>query len=126
MMLQIKYGVRPTDAAKMTSRPVHKPATVIGSSTTGRELASEGFLQERFTEGNEIGDESADISRADDSIRDEITAALADAENEADSCMREEEEAGTEDGETRLDSAEKPPPALDLGELLRAQNVDLI
>jgi hypothetical protein len=92
MMLQIKYGVRQTDAAKMMSHSVHKPATVICSSIAGKDLSSGGVQHEGFVEMEENGDESADISCDDDLEREEITAALADAENQADMCMREEEE----------------------------------
>jgi hypothetical protein len=40
--------------------------------------------------------------------------------------MREEEETEIADGDTRFDNTEKYAPALNLGELLRAQNVDLV
>jgi hypothetical protein len=40
--------------------------------------------------------------------------------------MREEEETEIADGDTRLDNTEKKAPALNIGELLRAQNVDLV
>ena len=35
--------MRQTHAAKMMSRSVHKPVTVIGSSIFGRDLSSAGF-----------------------------------------------------------------------------------
>jgi hypothetical protein len=72
------------------------------------------------------GDESADISCDEDLERAEITAALADADNQADTCIREEEETEIADGDIRLDNAEKQAPTLNLGELLHAQNVDLV
>jgi hypothetical protein len=67
-MLQIKYGVRQTDAAKMMrpgSRSVHKPATVIGSSIAGKYLSS-GGVQHGFFEMEENGDKGADIPCDDD------------------------------------------------------------
>jgi hypothetical protein len=100
--------------------------TVIGSSISGKDLSSGGVQHEGFVEMEENGDESADISCDDDLEREEITAALADAENQADMCMREEEETEIADGDTRLDNTEKQAPALNLKELLRAQNVDLV
>jgi hypothetical protein len=106
------------------SRSVHKPATVIGSSIPGKDLSSGGVQHEGFVEMEENGDKSADISCDDDLEREEITAALADVENQADMCMREEEETEIADGDSRLDNTEKQAPALNLGELLRAQNVD--
>jgi hypothetical protein len=74
----------------------------------------------------ENGDKSADISCDDDLEREEITAALADAESQADTCMLEEEETEIADGDTRLDNKKNQAPALNLGELLRAQKVDVV
>jgi hypothetical protein len=63
-------------------------------------LSSGDVQHEGFVEIEENGDESADIFCDDDLEREEITAALADAENQADTCMREEEETEIADGDT--------------------------
>jgi hypothetical protein len=89
------------------SRSVHKPATVIGSSIPGKDLSSGGVQHEGFVGMEENGDESADISCDDDLESEEITAALADAENKADTCIHEEEETEIADGDIRLDNSEK-------------------
>jgi hypothetical protein len=56
MMLQIKYGGRQKDAAKMMSWSVHKPVTVIGSSIPGNDLPSGGVQHEGFVEMDENGE----------------------------------------------------------------------
>jgi hypothetical protein len=90
------------------------------------DLSSGGVQHEGFIEMKENGDKSADISCDDDLEREEITAALADAESQADTCMLEEEETEIADGDTRLDNKKNQAPALNLGELLRAQKVDVV